>query len=272
MATFSWAAAADVGLGLLGKGLESLASAGLRKANAEAANLVREGQNEVRRSQANLAATVRDINNRRLMTAASERKDNLTVNAIRMSDAFASRQFEESVQAAEALGRSTSQAALAGLGGAGIRALSQTTSLMLARRQEASRAQGEAAVGDAFQQSVGQMSQAVAGMDVTPTSLGLDTRQADAGGGLMSGLAGSLIRGLLDKRESARVLVGSLYDQPAPVVDSAPRQPGIGSGADFSFAPATSYPVLDSTVQGTPLAPYYATQAEVRRVDNVTLN
>lgn len=244
MAEFSWAAAGDVGLGLLGGATKALQSAGrtaVAQANARAANTVREGQNDVRRSGRNLAATVRTINNDRILAAAGDQLDTLTRNAVRTSDSFTRGKFENSIKDAEQWGASAARASASGLGGAGIEAISQVTSMQIARRQEAYSRTAETAVGDAAERTEGVYSKALQQLDLSPLTASLDQNHTAVPAG--DNLAGFLIGGLLDKKDSLSVMLGSLYTN---------------NGVPTSGAPpaAVTSPVTTSTATGTDLAPF----------------
>lgn len=254
MADFSWAAAADVGSGLIGglsRGLTALGNAEVAKSNAKAANLVREGQNEVRRSAAGLAATIRSINDDRILNAANERRDALVTNAVRTQDAFTRRDFETSVRGAEAHGRISAQVAASGLGGAGITAISKTVDLQLARAKEAAQSQEQSVAYDQGRQVEGVIPSALQALSTSPIILGYD-RSVNAVP-QSPNIAGALIAGLLDKRASLQTMLGSLKDNTATDPIGQPK-------ASFAFD-ATTYPVADRNVTGTPLVgPYEDTE------------
>lgn len=265
MAEFSWAAAGDVGLGLLSglsSGLTALGNAQTANANARTANIVRTAQNDVKRSQRNLAGEIRSINNKRIMDAAGAQLDVLTTNAVRTSDAFVRGNFEQSIKGAEAWGQASARAAASGLGGAGIEAISRATSLTLARQQEATESRQGDVTFDQTQATTKVVSNALIGLAAGPLTASQDfsySPQASSG----TGIAGALVQGLLGKKDSLNVLLGSLV--------GAPTEPA-GTGAVTS-------PVGQSTVEGKPLAtfniepsPYEDTQRLINRSNNITLN
>lgn len=252
MADFSWAAAADVGLGVLGglsKGLDALGRAGVASANAESQNIVRAGQNEVRRSAAGLAGTIRGINDKRMMEAASVQRDAFQTNALRTADAFTNRDFETSIRGAEVMGRQAATAAASGLGGAGIEAISRTTDLQLARQKQALDAGQEDVLFDQARGVEAVIPAALRGLNQSPIILGYDQSQNNAGA--PPNIAGALIAGLLDKRASLQTALGSLQDAPEKV-------PGAPQPASFAFT-ATTSPVTQSNVTGTVLDPLVGT-------------
>lgn len=253
MAEFSWAAAADVGLGLLGgatKALGAYGAHGLAKANAKAANIVREGQNDVRRSQTRLAATVRSINNTRIMEAAGKAHAGATTDALRTGDAISRAGFERSIQSAEARGRAATASAASGLGGAGIDAISQVAEMQLARRQEAAESRDEQVLGAATQRGDDIISSALMGLAQGPLTMGLDQRKNTVGSG--PNVAGLLIAGLMDKKDSLQVMLGSLYDKAQTQATGGDPMNWISDGQDASQAAEFSWaepsPVTQSTV------------------------
>jgi len=269
MAQFSWAAAADVGLGLLG----AWGNNKLAKAKADTDNAVREANNEIASAQRGLAATVRGINNRRIMEAAGKNLDAQTRNAARTSDAVARGNFEESIKGAEQWGAQAARAAGTGLGGAGIEAISRTTSLQIQRRQELLQGQGEAITYEQAQATTQIMSNALMGLEAGPL-----TARQDYTRSVSNSMATDLIAGLLSKRDSLSVALGSLVPGREPVSSPIPSGNAVGSPippagppaatkADFAF----TTPVPDSIIAGVPLPPRSFEQADVRRLDNVTL-
>lgn len=267
MATFSWAAAADVGLGLLG----AFGSASASKAQADAENTIRRVNNEVASSQRGLAATVRSINNRRITEAAGRAQDAAVSTAARTADAVTRRSFEESIQAAEQMGANAARGAASGLGGAGIEAMSQVTSLQIARRQELLESQGQQTVYEASRATVGIMADALMGLEQGPLTARQDFSRSSA-----PGMASALIGGLLSKRDSLQVLLGSLVPGPQATTQPIPESyvgstplPPAGAPEPASFAFTT--PVPEVNIQGTPLPPRGFEQADIRRIDNVTL-
>jgi hypothetical protein len=236
MAEFSWAAAGDVGLGLVGglsKGLEAAGAAEIAKANADAANTVRKARNEVARSQRNLAGTIRSLNNQRLMEAAGERVNSLTTNAVRTSDAFTRGNFEASIRGAEAWGQASARVAASGLGGAGIEAISRTTQSQIDRAKQA-RESGQADVTfDQSQATRNVVSNALVGLAAGPLTAQQDYSFNQAPGSF-TGVAGALVQGLLSKQSSLSTLLGSL----APSGGQAPQG-------------AQSFPVTQSNPEAT---------------------
>lgn len=268
MANFSWASAADVGLGLL----NAVGSNQRSRAKAEADNAVREANNSIAREQRGLAATIRSINNTRVLEAAGKNLDAATRNAVRTSDAVTRGDFEASIQGAEAWGAQAARAAASGLGGGGIEAISRSTSLQIERRRELMQSQGDTAIWEASQRTTDIMSNAL-----MSTEQGALTARQDFSRSFAPSMASALIAGLLGKRDSLSVMLGSLDSGVKPVATPIPDRSVEGNpipagppivSADFAF----TTPVADQNVVGVPLQPRGFEQVDVRRVDNVTLN
>lgn len=272
MAEFSFAAAGDVGLGLLGgltKGLSALSAQGISEANAEAANKIRAGQNEVERSKRNLAGVVRDINNDRLLVAASKNLDTLTVNAIRTSDSFAKGNFEQSIKDAEQMGVVAARASASGLGGSSIASIGRTVALTQARAEQA-RADRQGDIQyDQSQATVDVLSNALKSTSTAPLTANMQYGvNTPAAGG--DGIAGALLRGLIDKKDSLKVLLGSMEPNSAQTKPTLDVGSGADSRADFAFEEAVSFPVTDSNVQ--PLGQINYVDRSDRLLLNATLN
>lgn len=278
MAEFSWAAAGDVGLGLVGgltKGLGAAGASEIAKANADAANTVRQARNQVARSARNLAGTIRSLNNQRLMEAAGERVNTLTANAARTSDAFARSNFEASIRGAEAWGQASARVAASGLGGAGIQAISNTVGLQIARQNEARLSGQDDALYDAAQATRNVVSNALVGLAAGPLTAQQDWSFNSAPSST-TGVAGALIGGLLDKKSSLSTLLGSLVGNDVNPPDRAIATPVVSSSVEPTTLPAVfnvvgPYEDQQRLLNRAP-APNYPTQSQVRVIDNLTLN
>lgn len=238
----SWASLADVGYGLVGgltKGLSALGKFEQGQANADAANLIREGKNEVKRSAASLAGVVKSINMQRQLKAAGERMDAITTTALRTQDAFVRRNFEDSVRGAEALGRAAGGRAASGLGGSSLEAISQTVKLRNERGAEALQSGQAQQLADFGVQAAGQVPGAIEALDVSPITFDADynvTQNKVA----MPNILGMTLAGLEGKTDSIKTFLGSLKDYESPAQAAA-------------LEGAVSTPVSQSQVRGTPL-------------------
>lgn len=263
MAEFNWEAGVDVGIGLLGgisKGLGALGAAEISKSNARAANLIREGQNMVRRANRGLAATVMNINYKRTMEAAEDQLDSATINTVRTADAFVRSKFEDSIKGAEAMGRAAVKARSGGMGGSGIEAISQVTSLQLARSAQIKEDQEAAALYDSASSGNSIISNAFRSVQTSSSAGGFDFGKNQASS---PNIASALINGLLSKKDSLQTALGSL----APDKQSAGGD-GAFLGSYEDMAPASSvaqfafeqpgadtFAVNQSSVTGVDLGP-----------------
>lgn len=282
MADFDWAtlgspAFKDVGLGItsgLTNGLEVAGNAKIANANAYSQDVVNRANNEVQRSKRDLAATVRSINNARVQNTAKDTIDTLSTNALRTADAFTRRDFESSIQHAESWGRAAVAGAASGLGGAGIDAISRATSLQIARDTQNQNEQETQALGDQAQQINGVMSRALQGLAQGPLvaqqNFSVATQQP-----VNSGIANSLIQGLISKNKSLQVGLGGLPGSSSEGAQGTPVTGGSATGTDlppaeFSWADTSAVSPYEDTQRllNRAPAPYYATQADVRRIDN----
>lgn len=235
---FSWAAAADVGLGLLG-GLAGAYNAGSRdivnKANADAQNTVRRANEQVTASAISLAGTVRSINNARIMRNMQKSFDTITTNALRTSESFTKGNFEQTIKDAEKLGAGYAAAAASGLGGSGIEAIASTQRLMQARAEQSRDEQQGQVTYDQARQLTGLTEAAIGSMDTSPITGRWDRNVSIANSTDTSGM---ILAGLLAKKDSLHTMLGS-----------------IGFGEKVTSG-AVTHPVSRSSVEGTALAPF----------------
>lgn len=242
---FSWAAAADSGLGLL-KGLSAWsntrASNSLSSAQADAANLIRESQNKVRNAQSGLAASIRAMNETRALTAAGKQFNAAGENLARQQDSFTRGNFEAGLADAEKMGALQARGAASGTGGTALLAMSYSTSLQQGRMQQMRTEQQGQVTYD----------QALVMAGIMPAAQ--NSRQfAAAGGGLDMGrnlpnrqgnsLVAALAAGLFSKADSLNVMLGSLE-----------ARNGTATGSQDSGA--TTSPVTQSNVYGVDLDPF----------------
>lgn len=254
MAEFSWAAAEDVGFGLVGglsKGLNALGAAQIAKANAYAKEVMRKANNQLAASSTQLASTVRNINNNRILEAGAEQVEVLRTNAIRTADSVQSGKFEQSIRDAEQWGHAAAGAAAQGLGGAGVRAIGIVNSLQMARRREMLNSRGEQIAADSERAGTGTMSRALQSLQQGP----LQTRQSFGVQSVQTpNIAQYLLAGLLDKKDSLHTMLGSLYTQPTSEASAAEA--------------ATTSPVYSGTVTATDLPPGISPYEDTQRFYN----
>lgn len=255
---FSGAAASGVGLGVaqgLGSFLIASGNRALSQANADARNIVRGGQNEQRIAESRLSAVVREINNRRRLTAAGEQADAVTNTAIRAQEAFTAGQLEQGLRLSESLGAAAAQAAASGVGGSSVEAINALTEGRAARLQQAQEQSQGRQQYDLYKQRAGVLERGVQSLDFSPLTANIDygRDQGSAGGGFGS-LVGSLMGNLIgteDQRKTLQTFLGSI----APTSQGVGSQPGFQDlGSGFSSVgyvdPAQSFRF------NTPSAPY----------------
>jgi hypothetical protein len=219
MATFSWAAAGDVAGGVAGA-FSSWASANatsrVNKANADAANMVREGQNKQRAANSSLAATIRSMANNALLTAGGAATNSASESLARTQEAWTRGNFEQGLRGVEELGAWTARAAAAGVGGSSVQQVSYSMTLKQARMSERQQERQDEGTYDAIVARAGIMPAYSSRSDFSPNNVGLDysrNQAADGAGG--TGLLAMLTEGLLRKAPSLQVALDSM--NPGPV-------------------------------------------------------
>lgn len=248
MAEFSWAAAADVGLGALSGVFGAIAA----RDTAKAQNEIRRANNSMANSSNVLAKHLQQINNKRLLEAAGKNVNTATRAAGRLQDSQTAQGFEASIAQAEALGQATAQLSAAGMTGSSVAAISQVASLTAARRAQYREQQEKDATYEQLQAINGILPDAIRSLDNSVTTPRQDYTIDTSGS-----MASYLIGGLLGKQRSLQTLLGSLAPDPSSPgngVQIGQVYQGRVQGTDL--APfAFSTPVSQSNVQGTPLAP-----------------
>lgn len=228
---FDAASAGAVGFNALGGVSSLLGTLGTRavqNANADAANIVRGANNELRRANLSLAQTMRFINNQRIARATSAQADAVTTSSIRAQNSFQAGRLDAGLRETEQLGAQAAQAAASGVGGGSIDAVRATLQLRNARLQEAAMQQGEAQQYEFIRQRAGIIEKGIQSQDLRPMSAGLDFSVNQGASGSGFGLVGSLLTGLVDtdeKRATLNTFLGSIQRTPAP----APGTLGSGS-------------------------------------------
>lgn len=222
-AQFSWAAAADVGLGVLG-GLASWGTASanrkLAKANADAQNTIRKAQNMERASAVSLAGVMRAQGYRAALTNAGEQTNGMAEALARTQESWTRGNFEQGLRDMEQLGALTARASAAGVGGASVNAVSYSLRLSQARLAERQDERQEETQYELLKQMTGVMPATVSRLDVSPLSPNLDYSQNFTPASSGSGLLPALMEGLLSKGKSLQVALDSIQrDEPA----AAPR-------------------------------------------------
>lgn len=214
-AQFSWAAAADVGLGIAGAfGQWGAASAArtVARANADAANVVRGAQNQQRAANTSLAATMRSLQYKAALTNAGEASNAGSELIARTQESFTRGNFEQGLRDMEQLGAYTARAAASGVGGASVRAVSYTVRLQQARLAERTEERQGEQVYELNKARAGIFPAAASRLDISPLTGGMDYSRnvAPGGGGGGTGLILALTQGLFSKRESLQVALDSI--------------------------------------------------------------
>lgn len=218
-AKFSWASAADVGLGLAGAiGTWGAASARsiVSKANATAQNVVRKAQNEQRAAGLSLAATVRSISDDAILENAGAASNGAAELIARTQEAWTRGSFEQGLRDMEQLGAITARTAAAGVGGASIQAISYSLRLAQARRDERRDEQQEEQTYEMLKQRTGIMPAAASRMDLSMLNPGIDYSTNTAPSGTPN-ITGALLEGLLRKKDSLQTMLNSIPTPDAPI-------------------------------------------------------
>ena len=203
---FSWASALDVGIGAAGGLLKWFAS---RDQNI-AAEAARESRNIVNASKNSLAATVRSINNQRLMEAAAKQVEAEGINLSRIRDAAASRRFEQSIRNQESAGARAANIAASGVGGVALSAVSGAMELQFGRLEFQARQQEGQLAYNSIARMSGFVPDAIGAQDRSMIGGNMDFVRSTNAQGSMLGLFTSLAAGALSKKDSLQVMLGSL--------------------------------------------------------------
>lgn len=240
MATFSWASAADVGLGLV----QGFAQGQAASATAKANNAIREANNSVARSNSMLARTIMNINNKRIMQSAGKNVGLLTQAAGALQDTQTRTGFEASVAQSEALGRASSAAAAMGASAGNLGMLVSVQEMAQARANEYRKVDNRRARDNQMVQLNSVMGDAIRSLDNSPLHVQQDYTQDTA-----PGMLGFLFNNLTSKVGSMQTLLGSLVGDPEQ------QTPGLTRGG----ASTITAPVYQGSVKGTDIAPFPST-------------
>lgn len=212
-AQFSWASAADVGLGIAGAisswGTSS-ANAIVAKANAAAANKIREAQNIQRASGLSLAATMRGITDKRILGAAGDATNSASEFMARTHESWTRGNVEQGLRDMEQLGALTARAAAAGVGGSSVNAVSYSMRLQQARLSERTAEKQDETDYELIKQRSGIMPAATSRLDLSPLSANMDYSTNAVAEGSSGNLFASLLEGLLRKKDSLQVALDSI--------------------------------------------------------------
>lgn len=250
--SFSWASAIDVGAGAIGGLLNWYGSRG-NTPQSILAEGQRKAQNTINASANSLAATVRYLNNQRLMEAAGREFNALGMTLGRQRDASASQRFEQSLRNQEQAGASAANIAASGVGGAALDAISLAHSLQAGRLDFSQRQQEGFVTYNTAQRMAGVVGDAFLGLDRSMIGGNIDTvsrLQNDDGGGAL-GLLASLAGGVLSKKDSLQTLLGSLETGKTTSVFPKVSVGGASTPAPVDAGPA-ELPVVQSFAVNRP--------------------
>lgn len=218
------------------------------KAEADAANLIREAQNESKAAQTGLAYFMQTENNKRRLAAGAKNLEAGVMNLQRMQDAFTSGNLEAQLAAAEAGGAYAAHVAMTGTGGNAVDMIDRTMQLKNARAAQArDKAQGQATY-DTMAQISGIMPQTVAGLDLTYVNAGIDYSQSIAKENLISD---NIWSDVISAGEQAMSMITGIQSQPSAANGQAQNttggikaSPGNYEASDpysLSSSPSNSY-------------------------------
>lgn len=150
------------------------AQATVNKAQADGANIVREGQNTLKAAEGSLARFMQGENNKRRLIAAGNQLAAGTQTLMRQRDANVTGSIERQIAESEAAGAYAANAASTGTAGNAVDMIDLTMRLKNSRQKQSIEKNQGYADYDTMQQLLGIMPQAYAGLDKSSYSDGLD--------------------------------------------------------------------------------------------------
>jgi hypothetical protein len=150
------------------------AQAKVNRAQADAANVVREGQNVQKAAEGSLARFMQSENNNRRLKAAGNQLAAGTQTLMRQRDANVTGSIERQLHEAEAAGAYAANAASTGTAGNAVDMIDLTMRLKNSRQQQSIEKNQGFVDYDTLQQILGIMPQTVAGLDRVSYSDGMD--------------------------------------------------------------------------------------------------
>lgn len=209
-ATFSWA---DVGTGV-SSAISAWGVASANKitaqANAESQRIIREAQNEQRASAVTLAGVMRSISYRSALSNAGVATNNASEFMARTAESYTAANFEQGLKSVEQMGAYAARAAAAGVGGASVRAISQTMQLQQSRQAQATEERQDQTMYELAKARSGIMPAAVSRLDVSPIAANLDYTPTFDPAGNSANLLTYLTQGLMSKSNSLQVALDSI--------------------------------------------------------------
>lgn len=213
------------------------------KAEADAANLIREAQNESKAAQTGLAYFMQTENNKRRLAAGAKNLEAGVMNLQRMQDAFTSGNLEAQLAAAEAGGAYAAHVAMTGTGGNAVDMIDRTMQLKNARAAQArDKAQGQATY-DTMAQISGIMPQTVAGLDLTYVNAGIDYSQSIAKENLISD---NIWSDVISSGEQAMAMITGIQSQPSAANGQAQNTTGGIKDAPGNYEASDPYSLSSS--------------------------
>lgn len=149
----------------------------IEQAKIDAARLTQAAKNERSGAESALARFSADLGNKRRMDAAGQQIARIEMNMAKNADAKASGDLNTQIALAEELGRSTTMASAAGVGGSSVEAYNRTVKLRAAMGQEQSDRAYNSDMWAAGQDKGTTLTNAVAGLDNNAYRANLDYTQ-----------------------------------------------------------------------------------------------
>lgn len=235
LGNISWASGASAALG----GLSGFMNWYAQNQAAQLPEVLRQARNKVAASQNSLAATVRTINNERLLEAAGKQFNALGSTLGRQRDAAAGNRFETSLKFAENEGAMAAQRAASGVGGSAVQAAGIAMAFQQARYDLNARRTEGYVTYNTMTQMAGIVPTALGSRDQSPMGGNIDyVRRGNQGPGLF-GLLTSVGAGIFGKNKELQTFLDSI---------------GMGDGTTSGGGNAVvTSSVYRGNVTGTPL-------------------
>lgn len=146
----------------------------LGEAEAQSANIIREGKNMERAAKGSLSRFMQSENNRRILNAAGMRFNSAQEELMRTQDFGIEASIERQLAAAEVSGALAANSAFAGAAGGAVDVLMQTTRLKNARAEQMQMKKQRTITYEQVKQMTGIIPQAVASMGEVQFDDGID--------------------------------------------------------------------------------------------------
>ncbi|KAF1043427.1 MAG: hypothetical protein GAK35_02211 [Herbaspirillum frisingense] len=146
----------------------------VNNANADAANLTRQGQNKVAAAEASLGNAQRSISNQNKLNAAGSQLNTQAQNFARLQDQMTRGGLEDSLRASEQMGALHAQQAASGTGGASAAMMHATLALSVARQNTSRDNNQQYTTYDMQQQRMGLIQNTIGSLDEGQTFAPID--------------------------------------------------------------------------------------------------